>query len=212
MSQAADWGLAESGPQTPVAYSVQGNDSFDALLSGHLGSSRPAYAEQGTFWNKDTGSSPLLIERYFFDGTNDILIATFDVVANTVVFAGLEIGVDVAAYNADTLFANTDDILTGGFAGTDDDDGTQSSGTYTPIYTGGNYKEIVNGGAFTFAPMANTSTLVVQVTNDASAGAITTSGWTILTGDAFTTTDGDDFMCYLTVNNAFSHLHVVALQ
>lgn len=139
-------------------------------------------------------------------------LAKFDGTTGRLLKDGAVIGTNVQAYDADTLFADTDDILTAGFAGTDDDDGTQSSGTYTPIYTGGNYKEIVNGGAFTLAPMANTSTLVLQITNNASAGAITTSGWTIVTGDTISTTDADDFMCYLTVNNSFSHLHVVALQ
>lgn len=142
----------------------------------------------------------------------DNSLARYDGTTGNLLKNGAVIGTDVQAYDADTLFADTDDILTAGFAGTDDDDGTQSSGTYTPIYTGGNYKEIVNGGAFTLAPMANTSTIVLQITNNGSAGAITTSGWTKVSGDDFTTTDTEDFMCYLTVNNTFSHLHVVALQ
>jgi hypothetical protein len=125
---------------------------------------------------------------------------------------GMVIGTDVQAYDADTLKADTDDVLTAGFGLTDDDDGTKTTGTYTPIYTGGNGKKIVNGGAFTLAPMAASSNLVVQVTNNASAGAVTTSGWTKLTGDDLTTTDGDDFMLYCTRINSFTHLHIVALQ
>jgi hypothetical protein len=54
--------------------------------------------------------------------------------------------------------------------------------------------------------------MVVQITNNGSAGAITTSGFTLVTGDPFTTTDGDDFMCYVTVCNSLSVLNVVALQ
>ena len=210
MSQATSWGVSEAGPQTPTAHAVENNDSLDAVLSQHSGATRPSYAVASTVWIDVVSATEE--NAYYFDGTDDILIYTINPTANTIEFSGLIIGADVAAFNADALFADVDDILTGGFAGTDDNDGTQSSGTYTPIYTGGNYKEIVNGGAFTFAPMANTSTLVVQITNNGSAGAITTSGWTIVTGDAFSTVNGDDFMCYLTVNNAFSHLHVVALQ
>jgi len=52
----------------------------------------------------------------------------------------------------------------------------------------------------------------VQYTNDASAGTLTTSGFTIVTGDSLTTANGDDFMMYSTVLNSFKHLHVVALQ
>lgn len=83
MTQATDWGLGETSPQTPVAYSQQGNESFDALLTGHLGTARPAYAEQGTDWLKDTGVSPKVFEVYFYDGADDILTATVDVAANT---------------------------------------------------------------------------------------------------------------------------------
>lgn len=114
--------------------------------------------------------------------------------------------------NSGALFTNVDRTLAAGFGGTDDADGTKSSGTYTPTYVGGNFKTATNGGAHTLAPQSGTGTILVQYTNDGSAGAITTSGWTIVTGDAFTTTNADDFMCYLSVVSTFKHLHVVALQ
>lgn len=117
-----------------------------------------------------------------------------------------------ATVDADTLIADTADILTAGFAGTDVDLGTNSSGTETLNYATGNFQKGVNGGAHTLAPQGTTSTIVVQYTNDGSAGTITTSGYTIVTGDSLTTTDGDDFMMYSTVVNSFKHLHVVALQ
>jgi|TARA_R100000306_G_C4346749_1_gene128024 hypothetical protein len=117
-----------------------------------------------------------------------------------------------ATVDADTLMADTADILTAGFAGTDVDLGTNTSGTETLDYEAGNFQKAVNGGAHTLAPQAVTSTIVVQYTNNASADAITTSGYTIVTGDSLTTTNGDDFMMYSTVVNSFKHLHVVALQ
>jgi len=125
---------------------------------------------------------------------------------------GLAIGTDVAAYNADTLFADVDDTLTAGFSSTAVADGTKSSGTYTPATAGGNYKTIVGGGAFTLAPQTTVSSIVIQLTNNASAGSITTSGWDIVTGDTISTVNGADFMLYLTVVGAFQHLHVAALQ
>jgi hypothetical protein len=125
---------------------------------------------------------------------------------------GLAIGTDVQAYDADTLKADVDDTLTAGFAATADADGTKSSGTYTPTTAGGNFKTATNGGAHTLAPQSEVSTIIIQYTNNASAGAVTTSGWDAVTGDSFTTTDGDDFMCYLTVVGTFQHLHVAALQ
>lgn len=114
--------------------------------------------------------------------------------------------------DADILKADTDDTLTAGFGQTTDNDGTQSSGTYTPTPNGGNFKRIVNGGAFTLAPPSTDCNLVIQITNNASAGAITTSGFTQKTGDSFDTTDGNDFLCYVTKINGFSHLNVVAMQ
>ena len=114
--------------------------------------------------------------------------------------------------NETILRAGTAATLTEGFNGADDNDGTKASGTYTPTYVGGNFKLAVNGGAHTLAPQSGTGTIIIQYTNNAAAGTITTSGWTVVTGDSLTTTDGHDFMFYLTVVAAFRHLHVVALQ
>ena len=114
----------------------------------------------------------------------------------------------------DILFADVGDTLTAGYASDVKADGTKSSGTYTPAVGTGdeNLKSATNGGAHTLAPMTTNGTVIIQYTNDASAGAITTTGFDIVTGDAFTTTDGDDFLCFLTVIGTFQHLHVVALQ
>jgi hypothetical protein len=91
-------------------------------------------------------------------------------------------------------------------------DGTKTTGTYTLVYTGGNMKTATNGGAHTLAPPASDGTIVVQYTNNASAGTITTSGFTLVDGDTISTTDGDDFFFYVTKCNGFSHLTVKALQ
>lgn len=133
----------------------------------------------------------------------------------------LEIGTDVQAYDADTLKADTADQLTAAFTEALDDDGTQSSGTYTPsVAAGSNSKAIVNNGAFTLAPPSPSSGEVIHltmfITNGASAGAITTSGFTKVTGDSFDTTNGNDFLCRIEVvdkaGTKWSHLDVVALQ
>ncbi|UOF80288.1 prophage mumc02 [Caudoviricetes sp.] len=110
--------------------------------------------------------------------------------------------------------SNADDALTGGYTTTAYNDGTFSSGTYTPTPAGGNMKRIINGGAFTLAtPSASGDyTLVIQITNNASAGAITLSGFTRTTGNSFTTTNADDFFVYVTKCNGFTLANVVALQ
>ena len=106
------------------------------------------------------------------------------------------------------------DLDHAGFTATADDDGTQSSGTYTPTPVGGNMKRIVNGGAFTLAAPTATGdyTMVIQITNNASAGAITLSGFSKTSGNPFTTTNGHDFFVYVTKCNGFTLANTVALQ
>ena len=122
------------------------------------------------------------------------------------------IGSVLQAYDADTLKADTADVLTAGYACTVHNAGTKASGTYTPDEADGNMQKFVNGGAHTLAPPANDCTLVLQQTNNASAGTITTSGFTIVDGDDFTTTNGHDFFLYITNSDSFSLLTVKALQ
>ena len=111
----------------------------------------------------------------------------------------------------DILKADTPDELTAGFDAAPHDAGIKSSGTYTPDAANGNLQFAVNGGAHALAPPANNTTLIVQYTNNASAGAVTTSGFTKVDG-AFTTTNGDDFLAYISKVNGFSHLNIVAMQ
>ena len=118
------------------------------------------------------------------------------------------------AADAEILKADTDDNVTAGYTATADNDGTKSSGTYTPAPSGGNLKRIVNGGAFTLAAptAAGDYTMVIQMTNNASAGAITVSGFNKQSGDSLTTTSGDDFFLFITKINGFTSLIVQALQ
>ena len=99
-----------------------------------------------------------------------------------------------------------------GFSATTYDLGTNSSGTETLDESNGNFQKGVNGGAHTLAPQTNPSTIVVQYTNNASAGTLTVSGYDTVTGDSLTTTNGDDFLLFSTVIGSFQNLNVVALQ
>ena len=99
-----------------------------------------------------------------------------------------------------------------GFSATTKALGTVSSGTVTLDESTGNFVSITNNGAFTLAPQTNPSSIVVQLTNDSSAGTITVSGYDSVTGDDLTTTNGDDFLLFSTVIGSFQNLNVVALQ
>ncbi len=68
-----------------------------------------------------------------------------------------------------------------------------------------------NGGAHTLAPGSNTGYILLDITNNGSAGAITTSGWTKVVG-AFTTTNGHKFRCGCSIGNGGSLLTIQALQ
>jgi len=87
MSQPTTFNIPEVGPESPVSMASFINDALDALKSGHIGSTRPSYAEKGTIWLQET-SSPSEITAYLYDGVDDIEIGTFDVSGNTFTPAG----------------------------------------------------------------------------------------------------------------------------
>lgn len=99
-----------------------------------------------------------------------------------------------------------------GFSATDYNGTTISSGTYTPATANGNFQYITNGGAFTLAPPSTSCTIVLTITNNGSAGAVTTSGFTKVVGDAFTTTNTNAFQCVITRSNSLASLNVLAMQ
>lgn len=123
-----------------------------------------------------------------------------------------DIGTTVQGYDADTLKSDTTATLTAGYATTAYSAGTKSSGTFTPSESNGQFQYAVNGGAHTLAPPTNDTVITIQYTNNGSAGAITTSGFTVVTGDALTTVNGDDFLLDIRKINGFSQLNVTALQ
>lgn len=139
--------------------------------------------------------------------------------AGTVASRSVTAGTAISVSNGDGVSGNPTvsfegSISTTAVTATAANDGTKSSGTYTPAPTGGNFKYITNGGAFTLAAptAAGDYTIIVQITNSASAGAVTLSGFNKTTGDAFTTTSGDGFFVFITKCNGFTSAYVQALQ
>ena len=102
--------------------------------------------------------------------------------------------------------------LGSGYHSTVYDHGTVVGGTVTPDPEEGNLQKVTNGGAFTLGEPAENTGLVLQVTNNASAGAIDTTAYDKVTGDTIATTDGYIYKFYVNVIDGQSHLAVVGMQ
>jgi hypothetical protein len=121
------------------------------------------------------------------------------------------IGVTIQGYDADTLKADVADDLTAGFSVTPYSIGTLSSGSYTPVYANGNFQTLTNNGAFTLnVPASGSGTIAIEVTNGASAGAITTSAFIDLPGDTLDTVSGNHFILQIIKFGARTYLQVSA--
>lgn len=130
----------------------------------------------------------------------------------------------VATVFNDNAFAiqtnTTNQAITGGFNAQSTALGTVTSGTQTLNCTTASSQTLTNNGAFTLAPPTGSAPAgdgycVVLITNGASAGAVTLTGWThqgANNGDALTTTNGNQFMFYVTRVNGFAHYQISALQ
>lgn len=117
-----------------------------------------------------------------------------------------------ATAGTDFVKPDTTSNVTAGFTATSYSAGTKSSGTFTPDPTLGNMQHATNGGAHTLAPPGSTCTMVIDYTNNGSAGALTTSGFTKVSGDTYATTDTYKFRLFISVGNAGSHLSIQAMQ
>lgn len=123
-----------------------------------------------------------------------------------------DIGVTVQAYDADTLKGDVEDQqITGGGRIADKDLGTVTSGTLTPDPGDRASQKYTNNGAHTLAPGSNKGMYWLDITNGASAGAITTSGWGLVIG-AFTTTNAHKFSCVCRISDLGSVLQILPWQ
>lgn len=119
-----------------------------------------------------------------------------------------------AAITTNVLTILGNKTITGGFRTTDYNGGTISTGTFTPDAYNSNYQFYTNNGAHTLAAPANNSAIDILITNGASAGAITFSGYTVgsNTGSALTTTNGNRFIISIRRINGVSTYSSYALQ
>lgn len=92
--------------------------------------------------------------------------------------------------------------------------GGNVSGSYTPDPLNGNYQYFTNNGAITFNAPATDCAIDILITNSASAGTITFSGYTVNsnTGEPFTTTNTNKFILSVRRINGISTYVNKALQ
>ena len=105
-----------------------------------------------------------------------------------------------------------DQVLTGGAVVVVKDLGTITTGTLTPDPGDRPMQRYVNNGAHTLAPGTKVGCYLLSIVNAASAGAITTSGWTKVAGDSFTTTNAHKFRCHASIDGDGSVLQIQAMQ
>lgn len=166
-------------------------------------------------------SDSIAAEDVSFDGTTSGLSAdnVQDAIDEVVGFALLasDIGVSVQAYDAQTAkLDDADQVVTGGARVTSlalNSGSAVTSGTLTPDPGDRPLQHYTNGGAHTLAPGSNPGSYILDITNNASAGAITTSGWTkVVNSSSLTTTNLHKFRCTCVIGDAGSLLIIQALQ
>lgn len=92
------------------------------------------------------------------------------------------------------------------------DQGTKSTGTFTPEPSDGFMQKAINGGAHTLAAPTETGVFLLYYTNNGSAGIITLSGFELELGDALDTTDTNRFEMLITNDGTDQIIQKMALQ
>lgn len=110
------------------------------------------------------------------------------------------------------LLATEGQTVAGGAKVTSKSLGVISSGTVTVDVGARPKQDLTNGGAFVLSPGSNNGSTVLEIVNNGSAGAITKTGWDKADGDAFDTTNGHKFKCFIDIGPAGKYLGVKAMQ
>lgn len=212
---------------------LNGNDATNANLTGvitSVGNATSIASQTGTGTKFVVDTSPALTgtptaPTAAVDTNTTQMASTAFVLAQAASATPLIDG--TAAVGTSTRFARGDHVhptdttrmalagnqtVTGGFKVTPNNLGNITSFTIDP--TLGNYQYGTNHAAATWTAPANDCAVDILVTNDATAGSITFSGFTVGsgTGDALTTTNTNKFVISIRRINAVSTYLIKALQ
>jgi hypothetical protein len=150
-----------------------------------------------------TGSTLTIADGKTLTASNSLTLAGTD--STTMTFPGT---------SSTVLTTGNTALLTVGRTVTPANLGTVSSGTTTLAGADGQTQYYTNNGAHTLAAPAADTAIDVLITNGASAGAITFSGFTVgsATGSPLTTTNGQRFLVSVRRINGISTYSIYALQ
>lgn len=225
---AANAVLIGGGAGNPPASTTTGTGVVTALGNNVTGSGGIALANTPTFVTPVlgaatgtsvtlTGAAPQVVL-----GANTATLGAVkmfgntsgDVTLNPPAVAGTSTVLTLPSATGTILSTAQTALIVIGYTVTPNNIGTVSSGTTTPAAASGNYQYLTNNGAFTLAAPAADSAIDLLVTNGASAGAITFSGFTVgsSTGSALTTTNTSKFLISIRRINSVSTYSCYALQ
>lgn len=173
----------DSGADKIIITNIGQSSTFDGVFINEAAAAAADVAGDGQIWVKSDTPNTLMFTD---DAGNDYTVGFLD---------------------------EENQALSGGATVTVKDLGTQTSGTLTLDMGDRPMQKCVNNGAFTLAPGSTVGACILTVTNAASAGAITTSGWTVVSGSSFDTTNTNKFRCHCCVDDdGDSTLVVQAMQ
>lgn len=148
-------------------------------------------------------STPNTVDLIHTDGTTAVVLRRRTLLAGQTIY----MGDNTRDTDTETLQGSQ---LIRGFSAISYNNGTKTSGTFKPDPLNGNIQHYVNGGAHVLSPPDDPCTIILECTN-ASAGAITTSGFTLVTGDPYSSSGVLKHLLQITKTNGYSHLHVTLL-
>ncbi|CAM5399076.1 hypothetical protein AFEL58S_02006 [Afipia felis] len=186
----------------PTAYlMVRANDeTYAAMLGGLVGYDRP------------TGTLTVAVDSVAGVGS----FASWTVMPSLAPDLGHEARRDnphhVTAEQVGAILLAGRQTITGGFVASSYPTGSLSGGTFKPDPLHGNVQHATNDGAHAITPPDDPCSVVIQYTNGASAGALTTSGFSKVTGASYALAAGNKFLMFVTRSKDASHLHIQALQ